>query len=182
MKTDYSRLEPAGYTIKKAESHHIPLLNDIELAAAALFPENSLPEHILSEKLPTDILQSAKDGGMLWVAVDEKDFPVGYILLQIIDGIALLAQVDVHPDHGRQGLGTALVMHGIEKIHKYGYAELYLTTFSDIKWNAPFYKKLGFSILKNDELPNAIVNILHEEHERGLNNRVAMRIKIGKDE
>lgn len=173
------KTEHAGYTIKKAESQHIPFLNDIELAAAALFSENSLiPEHILSEKLPVDTLLTAKEQGMLWVAVDAADSPVGYTLLQVIDNILLLAQIDVRPDHGQKGLGTALIINVLEQVQKYGFSELYLTTFSEVKWNAPFYKKLGFTVLKDYELPAVIVNILQEEHECGLKNRVAMRLKI----
>lgn len=178
MKIANCKSEHAEYNIKQAEYYHIPLINDIELAAATIFPENSLPESILSEKLPIDILMAATDQGRLWVAVDAVDLPVGYILLQIADGIALLAQIDVHPAYGQKGVGTALIIYCIEQIQKYGFSELYLTTFLNIAWNAPFYKKIGFTILKGNELPTTILNILHEERERGLNNRVAMRLEI----
>lgn len=178
MKIANCKTGHAKYTIKKAEHDHIPLINEIEFAAATIFPENSFPEHILSEKLPLDILLAAKDQDMLWVAVDAEDSPVGYILLQIINGLAILAQIDVHPNHGQKGIGTALVIHGIEQIRKLGFSELYLTTFSTIKWNAPFYSKIGFAILKENEIPAPIISILHAELERGLNDRVAMRLEI----
>jgi N-acetylglutamate synthase-like GNAT family acetyltransferase len=168
----------AGYSIRQAEPHHIPLLNDIELAAVTLFPVGSLPEHILFERLPLNVLQAAKDKDMLWVAVDANDVLVGYLLLQVVNGFALLAQVDVHPNHGRQGLGTALIVRGIKQIQEMGFTDLYLTTFSHVKWNAPFYEKLGFNILKNRELPDVISNILHAEQSRGLTNRVAMKLSI----
>lgn len=178
MRIDSFETKHAEYTIIKAKHHHIPLLNDIELAAATNFPKNSLPEHVVSEKMPIDILLTAKEQGMLWVAVYTDESPVGYVLLQIIDSIALLAQIDVHPGHGQKGVGTALMIHGIEQIQQHGFSELYLTTFSDMAWNAPFYKKLGFTILKESELPNHILSILHEERDRGLKNRVAMRLII----
>lgn len=181
MENSNRTTEHAGYVIKKAESRHIPLLNAIELAAATLFPEDSLPEHILSDKLPMDMLFAGKEQGMLWVAVDAEDSPVGYILLQAMEGIALLAQIDVHPNHGRKGLGTALVVHGLEHIRQYGFSEIYLTTFSEIKWNAPFYRKLGFVILQKNEMPTVMVNILQAEHEHGLKNRVAMRLRISQE-
>jgi len=178
MTSEVSGIEQAGYAIMPAESRHLPLLNAIELAAATIFPENYLPEHILSEKLPMDVLLAAKAQGLLWVVVDAGGSPVGYILVQAVDGLALLAQVDVHPDHGRQGLGTALIRQAMQAMHERGFSECYLTTFSDIAWNAPFYAKLGFGVVGEAVMPQAIAEILREEQERGLRNRVAMRLKI----
>lgn len=178
MKTENSKIVQAEYAIMKAESRHLPLLNAIELAAAQIFPEHYLPEHILSETLLMDVLLAANAQGLLWVAVDACGAPVGYVLVQVVDGMALLAQMDVHPDHGRQGLGTALIRQAIRKIREKGLSECYLTTFADIAWNAPFYAKLGFSVVGEADMPKAIAEILREEQERGLMSRVAMRLKI----
>jgi len=35
--------------------------------------------------------------------------PVGFALVEILDGAAHLEEIDVHPAHGRRGLGSALV-------------------------------------------------------------------------
>lgn len=107
--------------------------------------------------------------------MDALDTPVGYLLLQVVDGLPLLAQLDVHPLHGRRGLGTALIAHGMGQMKRMGFSELYLTTFLNIPWNAPFYEKIGFKILNEQELPNAIIRILDQERMRGLSNRVTMR-------
>ncbi len=165
-----------GYAICRAEIHHIPELNSIELAAATIFPPGLIPEHILTDRIPQNVLLTAQQEKMLWVAVDTSDFPVGYLLLQVVDGLPLLAQLDVHPLHGRKGLGTALIAHGIMQVQKMGFPDLYLTTFSHVRWNAPFYEKLGFKIVNEQELPKSIAGILHEERTRGLRNRVAMRL------
>ncbi len=169
---------PKGYAVHRAGPEHVPLLSDIELAAAALFPPGSIPESILSDCLPLDVLQSAEEEGMLWVALDHGNNPVGYALLRMVDGFALLAQVDVHPDHGQKGIGTALVHRVIGQVRDMGLAGLYLTTFSHVQWNAPFYEKLGFQTLEARERPRFIEDILHEESKRGLNNRVAMKLSI----
>ena len=169
---------PEGYAIRQAEPGHVPLLNDIELAAAALFPPGSIPESILSDSLPLDVLWSARDEGMLWVALDHGNDPVGYALLRMVDGFALLAQLDVHPDHGRKGIGTALVHCVIGQVREMGVAELYLTTFAHVRWNAPFYEKLGFQIVGTGERPGFMEDILREEGKRGLSNRVAMKLPL----
>ena len=178
LKMELGEVIHRGYTIRRAEAEHIPFLNGIELAAATIFPPGSIPEHILSDKLPLDVLRSAMDKDMLWVALDVSGIPVGYALLQVVDSFALLAQMDVHPDHGRKGIGTTLVSYVIRHVREMGFAELYLTTFSNVKWNAIFYEKLGFQILETWEQPRFIQGILHNERKCGLSNRVAMRLSI----
>ena len=171
---------PTGYTIRHAEPEHVPLLNAIELAAAGMFPPGSIPEHVRLERVPLSLLTKAREENRLWVALDRFEEPVGYALLQVSDGIALLAQLDVNPIHGRKGLGAAMVRRVIKAVQKEGLAELYLTSFSDVPWNAPFYSKLGFAVIEPGAQPRFIQDILSEEQDRGLKNRVAMKLAIKK--
>ena len=169
---------PADYALVAATPAHIPLLNAIELAAAAIFPPGSLPEHILADRMPQSTLAQAMRDGTLWVVLDAGARPVGYGLLQFVDGLALLAQLDVHPDHGRKGLGTALVRRIAKAARERGAKFLYLTTFTHVAWNGPFYAKLGFAEIPEAEQPCAIRDILAEEKARGLENRAAMRLRL----
>ncbi len=166
------------YTIQFVWESVIPLLNAIEAAAGTIFPLGSLPENILAERVPADVLMDALHQARLLVAVDAHQVPVGYAFWQDIDGSALLAQMDVHPQHGRKGLGTALVARIIDQVTQAGFPYLYLTTFSDIPWNAPFYQKLGFVLLDADDQPDFIKESLRDEEARGMSNRVAMRYAI----
>lgn len=168
----------SGYKIQPAKETDIPLLNAIEAAAATIFPPGSLPENVLAERVPADILTDALHQNRLLVAVDATQAPVGYAFWQNVTGFALFAQVDVHPQHGRKGLGTALVTRMIDQVVQAGFPYLYLTTFSDVPWNAPFYQKLGFILLDADSQPDFIKESLRDEQERGMNNRVAMRYTI----
>ena len=168
---------PPGYALKAAQAGHIPFLNAIELAAAAMFPPGSIPAHILADRVPESTLMAAMRDGTLWVVLDADARPVGYGLLQFVDGLALLAQLDVHPDHGRKGLGTALIARIVEAARERGAEFLYLTTFTHVAWNAPFYAKLGFAEIPEAEQPCAIRDILAEEKARGLENRAAMRLR-----
>lgn len=165
-----------NYALCHAEKHHLPALNAIELAAATLFPPGTIPEHVLADRVPLSVLLNAQKKNMLWVAVDAHDAPVGYLLLQVVSGLPLLAQLDVHPSHGRKGLGTALIAHGIAQVQEMGFTDLYLTTFSHVPWNAPFYERLGFNTAEEQSLPESIAKILNDERRRGLHNRVAMRL------
>lgn len=176
--TDVLEILTGGYIIRSAKPEHLPFLNDIELAAAALFPAGFLPEHILSECVPSDALACAMEKNMLFVAEAADGTPVGYAFLQTIEDHAFLAEIDVHPAHGQRGIGSALIRYAVESLRKTGWTELYLTTFAHIKWNAPFYEKLGFRTLDAKEQPLFIRNILLEEHRRGLSSRVAMKLSF----
>lgn len=169
---------PHGYTIQLATVAHAPLLAAMEIAAAGIFPPGSIPEHIRSDSVPESVLLDAVQRGLLWVALAEDGRPVGYALVQMIEGVALLAQMDVHPDHMRKGIGSALIACVAECLKLQKKAALYLTTFRHAPWNAPFYAKRGFAALNKGEEPLFISKILEDEKRYGLTNRVAMFLNI----
>ena len=53
-------------------------------------------------------------------------------------GIVMLAPVSVHADHFRQGIGTAMLTLGIEKVREAGYRGI------TVEGNYRFYNRLGF--------------------------------------
>jgi GNAT superfamily N-acetyltransferase len=104
------------------------------------------------------------------------DPAVGFVSLEIVDGVAHVDQVSVLPDHGRQGLGRALLEAAVGWAAASGYAALTLTTFRDVPWNAPFYSTLGFEEM--NELSPGLAAIRSHEQEAGLDDfgpRLAMR-------
>lgn len=169
---------PHGYTIEPATPAHVPLLAAIEIAAAGIFPPCSLPEHMRSDSVPESVLLEAVRQGLLWVALAGDGRPVGHALVQLVEDVALLAQIDVHPEHMRKGIGSALILHIVEHLRLRKKAALYLTTFRHIPWNAPFYAKLGFAALDKNKEPAFLNNILEEEKLSGLQNRIAMQLMI----
>ena len=174
----FTYLIPDGYKIQHAKESDIPLLDAIEDAAGTIFAHGSIPENVLAERVPYDVFMDAINQGNLLVALDSSQNPVGFAFWQNVDGYALLALVEVHPLHGQKGLGRALVLQVIDQVAKAGFQHLYLTTFSDIPWNAPFYQKLGFTLFNFANQPDFIKDILREECDKGLSNRVAMRYSI----
>ncbi len=83
--------------------------------------------------------------------------------------------MDVHPDHQNKGLGRRLVHRVINWARVQKLSSVTLTTFETVPWNAPFYGKLGFRILAEDELPQELIEHLHAEYAQGLRQRVAMQ-------
>ena len=70
--------------------------------------------------------------------------PVGFVRVAEVGGGAHLEQLAVHPDHGRQGIGRALVRAACRWAADAGYRCITLATYRDVPWNGPFYASEGF--------------------------------------
>ena len=164
------------YTIAAARPEDLRWLAAIELAAARLLAGYA-PESILNETTSLDVLKQAQREGHLWVALAD-DVPVGFAHVELIERDAVhLEEIDVHPDHGRHGLGAKLVLQVCEWASDHGYRSVTLTTFRDVPWNRPFYARLGFDVVPPDQLSIALRAVIDDETRRGLDpsRRVAMR-------
>jgi len=113
----------------------------------------------------------AQQAARLWVALAE-DAPVGFAHVEMLaDGLPHLEEIDVHPQHGRRGVGTELVRTVCRWVARSGYPEITLTTFRSVPWNFPFYTKLGFEEIPNAELRAAVAAVVQDETARGLGPR-----------
>lgn len=167
-----------AYTTGPAAFEHIPFLAAVEQAAATVFPPGSIPGAIRADSLPLPLLEQAVSLGNLRVAVAEEGTPVGFALLREIGGLAVLAEIDVRPEYAGQGIGRTLLAQVALRAKELGHDALYLTTFSHVPWNAPFYARLGFSLLREEAAPGVMRDILATEKAHGLEHRVAMRLML----
>jgi GNAT superfamily N-acetyltransferase len=170
----------AAYCIVAACDHHVAAIPGIEHAAASLFPTSDLPEEIRYLATGIGELKAAQREGRLWVATTASDLPVGFAQLTSMDGEAHLDEMNVHPDHGRQGLGTRLIDAAREWAIDNGYSQLTLITFEHLPWNAPFYAARGFSTVPPHAIGNDLSTLLVEEAALGIDvsRRVVMRLQL----
>jgi GNAT superfamily N-acetyltransferase len=126
----------ADSSIRPVRADELALLPAIEAAADTMFapfdhgtfPGPGTPEEF---------------GAALIVLVAE-DPPVGLCRIDALGDRTHLEQLSVHPEHGRRGLGRALLRAGIDWAESRGYPELTLATYRDVPWNGPFYASEGF--------------------------------------
>ena len=155
----------------------LPALRDIERAAGEPFRALDMAT-IADDEPPTiDELTTYQRDGRAWVWVDGDDRPAAYVLIDVIDGYAHIEQVSVHPGHSRRGVGRALMDHVAAWGAARELAGLTLTTFADVPWNAPYYERLGFRVLADDELSPGLRAVRADEAAKGLDAwpRVTMR-------
>jgi GNAT superfamily N-acetyltransferase/catechol 2,3-dioxygenase-like lactoylglutathione lyase family enzyme len=164
------------YQVLPARPRDLPLLADIELAAARLL-NGWAPESVLLETTPLEDLRLSQAGGCLWVALD-GDMPVGFAQVKLLEPrVAHLDEIDVDPAHGRRGVGTHLVAAVCDWADAMGFHSVTLSTFSDVPWNRPFYERCGFTVIPPEERSAALRLLVDTETKRGLDPtlRVVMR-------
>ena len=171
----------ATYSIELAQPEHLLELPEIEQQAASLFQGWNVPASVLEETTPLAEFQAAQAAGLLWVAVSPQHHPVGFALVEQEGSRLHLEELDVHPLHGRQGIGRALVEAVCIWGRERGYEEMTLTTYRDVPWNGPFYARLGFEVLGTAELTAELRERVEAEAARGLDpaDRVVMRKGLG---
>jgi GNAT superfamily N-acetyltransferase len=173
-----------AYEIGLARPDEVPPLPEIERRACDLFLQSPLTAALPLDLTPLADLEAGQRGGLLWVARIPAGGPVGFALVEELDGELHLEELDVLPEHGRQGLGTALVRRVLAWVKERGRRSVTLCTFRDIPWNAPFYRRLGFRELTAEELTPALRRRIQREAENGLPTelRVAMRFVVPQSE
>jgi GNAT superfamily N-acetyltransferase len=87
---------------------------------------------------------AVEDFAAALVVLVADDPPVGLCRIDALADGAHLEQLSVHPDHGRRGIGRALLRAGCAWAAARGYGELTLATYRDVPWNGPFYASEGF--------------------------------------
>ncbi|HET6392367.1 MAG TPA: GNAT family N-acetyltransferase [Blastococcus sp.] len=169
---------PGG--IRVAHGSDLPLLREVERAAGSLFAP--LGMHLVAEDDPPTVatLAAYQEAGRAWVRTDAADRPVGYLLADVVDGCAHLEQVSVHPAHAHQGLGRGLIGALTQWAEARGLPAITLTTYVDVPWNGPYYERLGFRFLGDEEVTPGLRRIRRAEAERGLDRwpRAAMRREL----
>lgn len=162
------------YRIELASIEDVAALAAVEQAAAELFPERLLPLHLRGETLAPEKLATAQAAGMLWVAKDGAAKVLGFACVAMHGQVALLAELDVLPAHGRQGIGSALLAAVIAWGNARAIPTLYLTTFLEFAPSQALYRKFGFVTL--GAAPDFLAAALRQETVAGLGERVAMRL------
>ena len=84
--------------------------------------------------------------GRLDVATDADGTLVAFAARRFVDGEPYLDQLSVVRTWMRRGLGTRLLHEAIAWADRHPAGRLWLTTYSHLPWNRPFYERAGFSV------------------------------------
>jgi ribosomal protein S18 acetylase RimI-like enzyme len=166
--------------IRGAADRDLTALRDIEWAAGEAFRKAGMDAVADDEPAGVEELAGYARRGHAWVAVDDADAPVAYLLADPVDGALHIEQVSVHPKAAGRGIGRALVEHLAAVARAGGVPALTLTTFVDVPWNGPYYARLGFVPMAEGEIGPQLREIRRHEAAHGLDRwpRACMRLTL----
>jgi GNAT superfamily N-acetyltransferase len=170
-----------SYRIRLARPDEVLRLREIEDEAGTIFSTLGLIDEALDVSFPLDDLARLVGLGQVWVGCLEDDLPVGMVIASLREGDVYIEEMDVLPAHGRRGLGARLLAAACAWAREHGHAAVTLSTFRDVPWNGPFYRKHGFRDLQPAEWTPGMRAIREKEAQHGLRAeaRVFMRRELG---
>jgi GNAT superfamily N-acetyltransferase len=170
--------EPGAVSVRQARPEDVGRLQAIQLAAGNAFRDVGMPAVAESPPLPAESLSGYRRAGRAWVAADEYDDPVGFVVADVVDGRVHIEQVSVHPAHAGQRIGAMLLDYVAAWAEGQDLTGMTLITFRGVPWNAPYYERLGFRELADAEVSPGLAALKAAEGGN-LSARVCMLRDLG---
>jgi len=153
--------------IRAALPHEIRLLPQIENAADRRFARVGLQLVVDMPGHSIAALEHGRRHGLLWVVTSPRGRVVGFALMEIKRGTALVEQLSVLDRWQGRGFGTALLERCATTARTLGHRPLHLTTYRDVAWNKPFYERRGFTEVPRGALNRTLRGVLLLEVRHG---------------
>lgn len=172
------------FSIRPATVDDLPELRTVERLAGERFREVGLDSIADDEPPSIEVLAEYVALARAWVAADQRDMPIGYILIDEIDRATHIEQLTIHPAFQGMGIAKVLVAKAIDVALAAGSSgSLTLTTFDHVPWNRPLFEHLGFRVMSEGEWGDGLRALRKAEADRGLDPgmRVAMRMDLPGD-
>ncbi len=161
--------------IRLARPEDASAMPAIERAAGAMFARIEGFEWVAGQDaVPIDRMRGYIARGHS-LAVIANGALVGFLANEPCGRDLHIREFDVHPDWQGRGVGAALLRACFIDARNSGFGAITLTTFAEVPWNAPFYRRMGFHDVDRAE-HQRLASELEREAAHGMppGSRVAM--------
>jgi GNAT superfamily N-acetyltransferase len=149
---------------RSARPEEIETIRALERASAQRFV-GLMDALAADEPSPAKVLTIRIADGGLVVAVEDGTV-AGFVMFRRVEARAYVEQLDVLPAFAGRGIGAALLDAAAARARAAGLDGLSLSTFREVPWNAPYYRRLGF--VEATVLTPGMAAIREEHLARGL--------------
>ena len=168
-------------TIRPGRSDELDALAVVEIDASDAFAALGLVLPDATAATPRPLMEATLAEGLLFVAADAADRPIGFVACHAREGWLYVGEIDVLRAFQRRGIGRRLLAAALDAGRSRGLSGAMLTTFRDVPFNGPFYASVGFRTLEGDECPAWLAAVLAGEITAGHDpaRRVGMALRFG---
>jgi predicted N-acetyltransferase YhbS len=167
--------------IRLARLQDVAQLMAVERSAAQLFRRQPAWRFIADG----DVMSAQQHGGFIarqseWLAESPEGEVAGFIAVLAQPADWHIAELSVAGDWQRRGVGRRLIAAVAAEAKRRGASRLTLTTFAEVPWNAPYYRRLGFRPIAAEHLTPALRRHLAEDLAHGFaaDSRCAMEFTL----
>ncbi len=171
----------AQIIIRLAHAADAPFLPAIERSAGEAFRAiDDLAWIADADDLSVDRYAALIAGGAAWVASDAAGDIAGFLCGEVFGDALHIWEMSVRRDGQQAGLGRRLLATATSWAMAARLPALTLTTFREVAWNEPFYRRAGFRTLSDHELTPRLAETLRAEVANGMpgDRRCAMRLDL----
>jgi GNAT superfamily N-acetyltransferase len=152
--------------IRPALFSEIETVRAIERASAQRFL-GVMDAMAADEPSPASVLAARIETGGLLLADTGSDL-AAFVMFRPVEDSFYIEQIDVLPAFERRRIGAALIDAVTQRARATSLTRLTLSTFRDVPWNAPYYRRLGFTDIMDAALTPGLLEIRREHLARGL--------------
>jgi predicted N-acetyltransferase YhbS len=168
----------SNLTFRLAEPHDADAIRAIEFEAGQRFVSVGMTGIADAPPMELELVCRKIDARQIVVAVDtDATTCVGFVMFEPQPARFYVQEVDVLSSHAGQRIGAALIEQVAQLALAQQITQLTLSTFREVPWNAPYYRRLGFRDIEEADLDAALIARRAAHIARGLDEskRVFMR-------
>ncbi|WP_144148765.1 GNAT family N-acetyltransferase [Paraburkholderia sp. BCC1884] len=164
-------------TFRFAALHDAGLIRTIEFEAGQRFVGVDMTGIADAPPMEFDLVNRKIAAREIIVAEDRDEVCVGFVMFEMQPVRIYIQELDVLTSHAGRRIGAALIEQVAQHAGAHHLKQLVLSTFREVPWNAPYYRRLGFHDIEEAELDAALIARRDAHLARGLDEskRVFMR-------
>lgn len=164
-------------TFRFAEPHDVETIRAVEFDASLRFVSVGMTGIADAPPMAREVVERKIAAREIIVALDEQTACAGFVMFEPQPMRIYVQELDVLNSHAGRRIGAALLEEVAQIARARHLTQLVLSTYRDVPWNAPYYRRLGFRDLDPSELDAALLARRDAHIARGLDEskRVFMR-------
>ncbi|MCX4177738.1 MULTISPECIES: GNAT family N-acetyltransferase [Paraburkholderia] len=167
----------SNLTFRLAAPHDAHAIRTIEFEAGQRFVSVGMTGIADAPPMELELVHRKIDAQQIVVAVDTDETCVGFVMFEPQPARFYVQELDVLSSHAGQRIGAGLIEQVAQLARAQQITQLILSTFREVPWNAPYYRRLGFRDIEEADLDAALIARRDAHIARGLDEskRVFMR-------